>query len=65
MSESISKWVKAHQKNTSKKWINDKSFSNQKIQNIVTNIFQNKANQKEYSSTTKYACASTKKKEII
>ena len=45
MSESISKWVNANRKNSSKKRAKDKSFSNQKIQNIVKNIFQNKIEQ--------------------
>ena len=41
-SKSISKWVNTNRKNTSKRRIKDKSFSEKKIQNIVKNIFQNK-----------------------
>ena len=45
-SESISKWVNAHQKNTSKKKDKCRIFPNlKKIQNIVKDIFQNKIEQ--------------------
>ena len=42
-SESISKWVNANRKNTSKKRTN--LSQTKKIQNIVKNIFQNKIEQ--------------------
>ena len=43
--KSISKWVNANQKKTSKKWKKDNLSQTKKIQNIVTNIFQNKIKQ--------------------
>ena len=47
--ESISKWVIANRKNTSKKRKKDPSQT-KKIQNIVKNLFQNKIEQIENNS---------------
>ena len=49
-SESISKWVIANQKNTSKKRQRTDLSQTKKLQNIVTNIFQNKIKQIENNS---------------
>ena len=43
--KSISKWVHANQKNTSKTRKKDNLSQTKKIQNIVKNIFQNKIKQ--------------------
>ena len=65
-SESISKWVNAHRQNTSIKRTKDGSFSNQKIQNIVKNILQNKIKQiKKNTNLLQNILAQVKKKKEI
>ena len=46
-SESMSKWVNAHQKNTNKKGQRTNLSQTKEIQNIVKDIFQNKIKQVE------------------
>ena len=60
------KWVNANRKNTSKKRAKDKCFSNQKMQNIVKNIFQSKIKQiKKNANILQNTLAHIKKKKEI
>ena len=63
-SQSISKWVNGNQKNTSKKGKKVGFFSNQRNTKYSEEYIskQNRANQNEYKSTTKYTYTSKKRK---
>ena len=62
--ESISKWVSANWKNTSKEGQRTNFFQTKKLQNIVRNIFQNKIKQiKKNTSLLQNTLAHVKKRK--